>query len=71
MAAAVLNAQRGASNVALLTELGGGAFGNDSGWIHAAMRRALKIMSGFDLDVKLVSFRAPSRALLQMAEDFS
>ena len=29
MWAAVLNAQRGASNVVLLTQLGGGAFGND------------------------------------------
>jgi hypothetical protein len=41
IAAAVLNAQRGVSNVVLLTELGGGAFGNEGAWIHAAMRRAL------------------------------
>jgi hypothetical protein len=27
----------GASNVVLLTSLGGGAFGNDESWIHAAM----------------------------------
>ena len=39
MLAAVLNAQRGASNVVLLTQLGGGAFGNHDDWIHAAMRR--------------------------------
>jgi hypothetical protein len=70
MSAAVLNAQRGASNVVLLTCLGGGAFGNDDGWIHAAMRRALKIMSGFDLNVRLVSYGVPSKAILQMAEDF-
>ena len=35
MWAAVLNAQRGASNVVLLTQLGGGAFGNHDDWIHA------------------------------------
>ncbi len=70
MWAAVLNAQRGASNVVLLTQLGGGAFGNDDGWIHAAMRRALKMMSGFNLDVKLVSYGAPSRMIQQMADDF-
>jgi hypothetical protein len=35
------------------------------------MRRALKMMSGFELDVKFVSRNEPSRAILQMAEDFS
>ena len=67
--AAVQNAQRAASNVLLLTSLGGGAFGNDESWIHAAMRRALKMALGFDLDVKLVSYGTPSRAILQMAEE--
>jgi hypothetical protein len=43
MSAAVLNAQRGASNVVLLTQLGGGAFGNHDDWIHVALRRALEI----------------------------
>ena len=71
MSAAVLNARCGASNVALLTELGGGAFGNHPDWIHAAMRRALEMMSGFALDVRLVSYGTPSRAILQMAGDFA
>jgi hypothetical protein len=68
--AAVQNAQRGASNVVLLTSLGGGAFGNDERWIVAAMRRALDMMRETELDTKLVSYSAPSRALLQMAEEF-
>jgi hypothetical protein len=67
---AVLNAQRGASNVVLLTQLGGGAFGNHDNWIHAATRRALEMMSRFALDVRLVSYGPPSRAILQMARDF-
>jgi hypothetical protein len=71
MAAAVLNARRGASNVVLLTELGAGAFGNDPAWVHAAMRRALSMMSVFDLDVRLVSYRSPSPELLNLAEDFA
>lgn len=71
MVAAALNAQRGASNIVLLTSLGGGAFGNDERWIHAAIRRALLMMSGFDLDVRLVSYSAPSRALLQLADEFN
>ena len=70
MLAAALNAKRGASKVVLLTELGGGAFGNHPDWIYAAMRRSLEMMSGFALDVRLVSYRTPSRAILRMAKDF-
>ncbi len=70
MWAAVLNARRGASNAVLLTQLGGGAFGNRDEWIQAAMRRALEMMLGFALDVRLVSFGTPSRAILQIAEEF-
>jgi hypothetical protein len=70
MWAAVLNAQRGVSNVVLLTSLGGGAFGNDERWIAAAMRLALKMTAEFDLDVRLVSYGAPSRRFVQLAQDF-
>jgi hypothetical protein len=70
MLAAVLNKRRGASNVVLLTFLGGGAFGNEDDWIHRAIRRALGIVSGFNLDVRLVSYGAPSGEILQMAKDF-
>ena len=70
MSAVLLNAKRGASNVVLLTQLGGGAFGNHDHWIDAAMRRSLEKMREFDLDVKLVSYGAPSRAIAQIAEDF-
>ena len=45
MWAAMHNAQRGASNVVLLTTLGGGAFGNDEKWIHDSMLRALRMMA--------------------------
>ena len=70
LCAAVHNAQRGRSNVVLLISLGGGAFGNNESWIVAAMRRALEMTSEIDLNVKLVSYGAPSKAFLQMAEDF-
>jgi hypothetical protein len=70
MLAAVLNKQRGASNIVLLTLLGGGAFGNEAAWIHAAMRRALAMMSAFELDVRLVSYGTPSREIMQLAMDF-
>ncbi|WP_375762472.1 hypothetical protein ACE10W_37235 [Bradyrhizobium sp. B025] len=69
--AAVLNKQRGTSNVVLLTHLGGGAFGNEEDWIDAAIRRALTTMSRFELDVKLVSYREPTRKTRQLVEDFN
>ncbi len=70
MLVAVLNAQRGASNVVLLTQLGGGAFGNRDDWIHAAIRRALEMMRGVNLDIRLVSYGKPSRAIVLMAKHF-
>merc|ERR1711959_645107 len=44
-----------ASNRVFLTALGGGAFGNDLGWILAALERALEKVAGLGvaLDVKL------------------
>ena len=68
--AAVLNAQRGASNVVLLTFLGGGAFGNEDDWIYAAIRRALAAMSDFGLDVRLVSYGTPTREIQQLSKEF-
>ena len=70
MLAAVLNKQRGASNVVLLTLLGGGAFGNEDDWIYGAIRRAITMMSDFALDVRLVSYREPSFAVQQLMRDF-
>jgi hypothetical protein len=70
--AAALNAQRGGgSNIVLLTSLGGGAFGNDEGWIEAGLVRALKLASGFDLDVRLVSYDAPSPSFLRIERMFA
>ena len=68
--AGVLNARRGASKSVFLTQLGGGAFGNRDEWIHTAMQRALKAVSDFGLDVKLVSYGQPSRMLLDLAQQF-
>jgi len=55
---------RGASNVLLLTRLGGGAFGNDDAWIDGAMERSLARMAGAGLDVRLVSYRQPPASML-------
>ena len=71
MWAAVLNARRGASNVIFLTLLGGGAFGNRGNWIRAAIWRALKLTASYDLDIRLVSYGAPSKEIAAIAEEFS
>jgi hypothetical protein len=71
MLAAVLNANRNASNIVLLTELGGGAFGNHPDWINAAIRRALALASEFAVDVRLVARDRPSSAIQKIAKDFS
>ncbi len=70
MWATVLNAQRGGSNVIFLTLLGGGAFGNHGNWIHAAIRRALKLMTAYDLDIRFVSYGKPSTEIAAIAEEF-
>ncbi|MDF1585901.1 hypothetical protein [Marinimicrococcus flavescens] len=69
--AAVLNAQRGSSPVVYLTLLGGGAFGNPDGWIHAAIRRALRLLGNTGLDVRLVSYRQPSPATERLVREFA
>jgi hypothetical protein len=68
--AAVLNGRQGGSNTVLLTRLGGGAFGNDPVWIDGAMRRALHLARGFDLNVVLVSHGRPSEEMLALEREF-
>jgi len=69
--AAVLNAQRTGSPVVFLTHLGGGAFGNDRAWIDAAMRRALHLVRGIDLDVRIVSYREADASVLRLVREFA
>lgn len=69
--AAVLNAKHTGSRTVFLTRLGGGAFGNDDEWINTALRRALNLTRMTGLDIRLVSFRAPSAATLALAAEYS
>ena len=70
MWAALENQHRGQSDIVLLTSLGGGAFGNSEEWIVSAMRRAFRLAAGFNLDARIVSYGEPSRALVQLCEEF-
>lgn len=67
----VVNAARSQSNLVYLTRLGGGAFGNDEKWIHAAISRALDIAADHDLDVRIVTYRPPSQELRQIAKKYA
>jgi hypothetical protein len=58
------------SNIVLLTFLGGGAFGNDDEWILGAMRRGLEQISAFDLEARIVCYRAASQTVLGLAKEF-
>ena len=69
--AGLLNAERGVSNIVLLTSLGGGAFGNDEDWIYAAMHRALKLAEGSNLDVKIVCYRTASSETQKLVQAFA
>ena len=67
--AAVINAHESGSNMLFLTQLGGGAFGNNPQWIHHAMRRALTKVVGIGLDVRVVSYGKVDAALERLVAE--
>lgn len=62
MCAAILNA----SNRLFLTLLGGGAFGNDTAWIIAGIKRALTLYKDVELDVAIVSYGSSNPHIQQL-----
>ena len=66
---AISNARRGASNTVLLTLVGGGAFGNERDWILRAIRRALGVVRGHDVEVRIVSYGHIPEDLHALAAD--
>lgn len=66
--AAALNAQASGNNRLYLTLLGGGAFGNKTAWIVAAIERALRLHRHSGLEVAVVSFGS-SRAFVRELTD--
>ena len=69
LAAAALNARQTGNRTAYLTMLGGGAFGNPTGWIVDAVERALRRFAGADLDVVFVSYGRPRTELAPLLAD--
>jgi hypothetical protein len=66
--AAVEQSRAGGSHVVLLTRVGGGVFGNADEWIDDAIVRALSIVEGAGLDVRLVSYGQVHQSFRAIAE---
>jgi hypothetical protein len=67
---AVLNAHRNSSPVVYLTRIGGGAFGNDASWIDGALGRALRMVEGVGVDVRIVSRGEPDEGLRRVVREY-
>ena len=57
-------------NRVYLTLVGGGAFGNDLEWICSAIERAVLKYREYELDVKIVNYRAISDEVLELVEKY-
>lgn len=53
-----------------LTLVGGGVFGNHLDWILAAIERSLRIFSGVELDVNIVSYRSSNPDIAALVSKF-
>ncbi len=53
----------------LLTQVGGGAFGNSRFWIEKAMRRCLTQFRDWDLDVRIVCYGSPDGWVEDMIDE--
>jgi hypothetical protein len=68
--AAIRNLQKTGNNKLYLTQLGGGAFGNNKSWIINAIRRSILKFKNFALDVKLVSYGSSDVDILKLCREF-
>jgi hypothetical protein len=64
---AILNRQHHGNSTVFLTQLGGGAFGNDTAWIHDAIRRATASLKDAGLNIQLVTYGRISTELGELA----
>ena len=69
--AALLNSISTGNQRVFLTLLGGGAFGNRTGWITESLQRALELYQNWDLDIAIVSYAGSNHYVQRLAEQFS
>ncbi len=67
---AILNWQSTGSRRVYLTLLGGGAFGNETGWIIDSVRRALKLYADWGIEAVFVSYGGSKEYVRQLTEEF-
>lgn len=67
---AILNSIRNGNKRLFLTLLGGGAFGNETGWIIGAIQRALNLYKYVALDVVIVSYGSSSQYVQQLVNQY-
>jgi hypothetical protein len=70
LCAAVINASETGNHRVYLTLLGGGAFGNQTPWILAALRRALGTYENFELEIGLVSYGSSKAEIREFVATF-
>ena len=63
---ALINIEKTGCNKVFLTLVGGGAFGNDLGWIFQSLLKTLQKFKNTPLDVKIVSYNHSSPLINQM-----
>ncbi len=68
---AILNARVYGSNTIYLTLVGGGVFGNEISWIVSAIRRAVALYSGYELDVVIVNYGSIPAEVRELAGSFA
>lgn len=67
---AILNGRRTGNKKVYLTLLGGGAFGNESGWIIDALKRALNLFRDWDIEVVIVSYGAAKEYVRKLIAEY-
>jgi hypothetical protein len=67
---AILNWRSTGSNRVFLTQLGGGAFGNETSWIIESLKRAIKLYEQWNIEVAIVSYGKSNEYVRQLVEQF-
>jgi hypothetical protein len=68
--AALLNSISTGNKRVFLTLLGGGAFGNLTGWITESLQHTLQLYENWDLDVAIVSYKDSNHYVRRLVEQF-
>ncbi|CAN5519003.1 hypothetical protein BH10CHL1_BH10CHL1_42190 [soil metagenome] len=71
LCAAILNERSTGNNRVFLTLLGDGAFGNETQWITAAIKRGLQLYQAWNIEVVIVSYGGSKAYVRQLVGQFA